>query len=107
VSASRARTGDSVVSKEPLKGKRVELAPTAAIEALQTVADDFMLRIVGVEPEEYLITDLSSLYDFIGVDDMQTGEMLASVRDEYGLDLADCPTGTCSRSSTDRHFLQS
>jgi hypothetical protein len=82
-----------VLRKGPLKGKRVELAPTTGLKALETIAEAFMLEIFGFEPGEYLITDLSSLYDFVGVDDMDAGDMLARVSEEYGLDLADLPDG--------------
>ena len=50
-----------------------------------------MLDIFGFEPGEYLITDLSSLHDFVGVDDMEIGDMRTRIRKVYGLDVADLP----------------
>ncbi|MBI4263102.1 MAG: hypothetical protein HY657_01895 [Acidobacteria bacterium] len=80
-----------VLRKGPLKGKRIEFAPTAGIEAFEEITEDFMLNIFGFEPGQYLITDLSSLHDFVGVDDMEVVDMLARIREVYGLDLADLP----------------
>jgi hypothetical protein len=77
--------------KGPPKGKRVEFAPTAGIEAFEEIAEDFMLSIFGFEPGQYLITDLSSLHDFAGVDDMEIGDMLARIHRVYGLDVVCLP----------------
>ena len=93
MSARRASAGGPVLSKGPFKGKRVELASTMGIERLENIADDFMLNIFGFEPEEYLITDQSSLHDFVGVDDMEFVDILARIRDLYRLDVADLPSG--------------
>lgn len=82
-----------VLRKGPLKGKRVEFASTARIETFEELAEDFMLNIFGFEPGHYLITDLSSLHDFVGVDDMELVDMLARIRDVYGLDVADLRSG--------------
>jgi hypothetical protein len=57
------------------------------------IAEDFMLNILGFEAGEYLITDLSSLHDFVGVDDMECADILARIRDVYRLDVADLPSG--------------
>lgn len=93
VSVAGRRTRGQRLRKGPLKGKRVELASTTGIERLENIAEDFMLSIFGFEPGEYLITDLSSLHDFVGVDDMDFVDILARIRDTYGLDVADLPTG--------------
>lgn len=82
-----------MVGKGPLKGNRVELAPATGVESLQMVANEFMREIFGLEPGAYLITDLSSLYDFVGIDRMQSAGMLARVKQVYGLDLTDLPDG--------------
>ena len=52
-----------------------------------------MLEIFGFEPGDYLITDLSSLHDFVGVEDMEIADMLTRIREAYGLDVADLPNG--------------
>jgi hypothetical protein len=41
----------------------------------------------------HLITDLSSLHDFVGVDDMECVEILLRIPSVYGLDVADLPSG--------------
>src|SRR6266542_5685380 len=83
-------TDDSrILRKGPFKGKRVDFASTGGIESFQEIAEDFMLNIFGFEPGDYLITDLSSLHDFAGVDDMEPRAMLTKIRDVYGLDVAD------------------
>ena len=90
--AARRTTGP-VLRKRPFKGKHVELASTASIERLENIADDFMLKIFGLEPGGYLITDLSSLHDFVGVEDLEFVDILARIRDVYHLDVADLPSG--------------
>ena len=82
-----------VLRKGPLKGKRVEFASTKGLERFEEVAEDFMLDIFGFEAGHYLITDLSGLHDFVGVDDMEFVDILARIRDVYGLDVADLPSG--------------
>ena len=52
-----------------------------------------MLEIFGFEPGEYLIIDLSSPHDFVGVDDMEIGDLLTRIRHAYGIDVADLPSG--------------
>ena len=83
-----------MVRKGPLKGKRVKVAAATGIKALETVAEDFMLKIFGFGPGEYFITDLSSLHDFVGVDEMEADDIHAKVREVYGLDLADLRDGS-------------
>lgn len=93
VSAKRTSAGGRVLRKEPFKGKRVELASTTGIQKFDNVAEDFMRNIFALEAGEYLITDQSSLHDFVGVDDMEFVDILARVRDVYRLDVADLPSG--------------
>ena len=87
------RGGGPVFRKGPFKGRRVELAATTGIEGFDDVAEDFMLSVFGFEAGEYLITDLSSLHDFVGVDDLEFVDILSRIRDVYGLDVADLPSG--------------
>lgn len=94
VSVRRTTPGRRILRRGPFKGKRVELASTTGIEKLEDIADDFMRDIFGFEPGEYLITDLSTLHDFAGVDDMEFADILARIRDVYRLDVADLPTGS-------------
>ena len=57
-----------IVPSGPLKGKKIQLAPTAGIEMFEGIAEDFMQRIFNLEAGDYLITDESSLHDFTRVD---------------------------------------
>ena len=93
MSAKRTRAGGLVFRKGPFKGKRVKLAATTGIERFDDVAEEFMLNVFGFEAGEYLITDLSSLHDFVGVDDMEFVDILSRIRDVYGLDVADLASG--------------
>lgn len=87
-------TDDSfMVRKGLFKGKRVELASTTGVQTFEEIAEDFMHTRFGFDPGQYLITDLSSLHDFVGVDDMEVGDMLTRIREVYGLDVADLPNG--------------
>ncbi len=90
---STRRASTTIVRKGPLKGKRVEVAPTEGIAALDAIAADFMLAVWGLDRGEYLITDLSSVYDFVGVRGMTAADINAKVHDVYGLDLADVRDG--------------
>lgn len=94
VDGSTPVTDDApVIRKDRFKGKRVEFASTAGIETFEEIAEDFMLEIFGFQPRRYLITDLSSLHDFVGVDDMEVVDMLARIRDVCQLDVADISSG--------------
>ena len=93
MSAKRTGAGGPGFRKGPFKGKRVKLAATTGIERFDDVAEEFMLNVFGFEAGEYLITDLSSLHDFVGVDDMEFVDILSRIRDAYGLDVADLASG--------------
>jgi hypothetical protein len=93
VSAKRISDRGRVVRKGRFKGKRVEFASTTGIDTLENIAEDFMLNIFGFEPGQYLITDLSSLHDFVSVDEMEFVSILARIRDVYRLDVADLASG--------------
>jgi hypothetical protein len=59
-----------VVRKGLFKGKRVELASTTGIRR-QKRSPKTLCTLFGFDPGQNLITDLSSLHDFVGVDDME------------------------------------
>jgi hypothetical protein len=92
VAAKRTRI-EPAVRKGPLKGRRVEVASMAGINALGDIVEAFMRAIFGFEPGQYLITDRSSLYDFVGVNDRGAEEIHRKIRRAYGLDLADLRDG--------------
>ena len=82
-----------IVPSGPLKGKKIELAPTAGMEMFEGIAEDFMQRIFNLEAGDYLITDESSLHDFTGVDDMKLPDIHHKIQNEYGLDVSDLKLG--------------
>jgi hypothetical protein len=80
------------IRRGPLKGKKIELASTVSISLFEGIANDFMGRVFGYEAGDYLITDESSLLDFVGVGDMELRDLEQKIRDVYGLDVSDPPT---------------
>lgn len=84
---------DKIIQSGPFKGKKIELAPTVGISLFQAIAEEFMSRIFSFEPGEYLITDESSLADFIGVGDMELADIQQKIRRVYGLDVSDLRAG--------------
>lgn len=50
-----------IIRSGPLKGMRVRFASTSQLEGYQAIADDFIERVLGLEPEECLLSDESSL----------------------------------------------
>ncbi|MBI3048025.1 MAG: hypothetical protein HYY76_06905 [Acidobacteria bacterium] len=83
-----------VLRRGPLKGKTIEMAATAGIEMYAEIAEDFMAHVFGFEPGEYLITDESSLHDFVGVDDLELAEIHRKIREAYAVDVSDLESGT-------------
>lgn len=83
---------DRIIRSGPFKGKKIEMASTAGIDLFEAIAEEFMSRIFGFEPGEYLITDESSLTDFIGVADMELADIQQKIRDVYELDVSGLAT---------------
>jgi hypothetical protein len=79
--------------RTPFKWKRIEVASTSGIELYDDIAEEFMLRILGFEPDEYLITDESSLRDFVGVDDPELAAIHRKIRGVYAVDVSDLESG--------------
>jgi len=52
---------ERIITSGPFKGKKIVFAPTTGVDMFPEIMEDFMKRILGFEPEEYLITDESSL----------------------------------------------
>ena len=78
---------DNIIKSGPLKGKRIkfEFAPRNQVEQHEAIADDFMRRIFGMEPEDYMMSDESALSDFKGVNDLDTVEAIKNrVLECYG-----------------------
>jgi hypothetical protein len=69
------------------------MASTARIEMYDDIAEEFMSHIFGLEPGEYLITDESSLHDFIGVDNLEIAAIHGRIREVYAVDVSDLESG--------------
>jgi hypothetical protein len=80
----------------PFQGKRFEIAPSTGVEMFVDIAEEFMERILGFEPGDYLITDESSLLDFLGLDadaDTELAALQQKIREEYEVEISDLPNG--------------
>jgi hypothetical protein len=84
---------DKVIRSGPLKGKRIEFAPTAGMDMFPEIAEDFMRRVLDYEPGDYLITDESSLFDFVGANDLELSAIKKKIQLIYGLDVSDTGSG--------------
>ncbi len=82
------RKPGKIIPSGPLKGKRIELAPTDELDMFRSFADEFMQEIFCMEPGSYLITDESSLRDFLGVDDLELVDIHRKIREVYGVDVS-------------------
>lgn len=79
-----------IIPSGPFKGMRIECAPTSEIDMFQSIAEDFMKRITGLDYEECLITDESNIFDFI---DFTESELSRRILDAYDLDISEIKTG--------------
>jgi hypothetical protein len=50
-----------IIPSGPLKGKKIEFAPTTGIDRFFGISKEFMKKIFDFDPGEYLISDESSL----------------------------------------------
>ena len=55
---------EHIIPSGSLKGRRIEWPSHDGVDSLREIANEFMLKIFGLEPGEYLITDESHLWDF-------------------------------------------
>ena len=84
---------NNIIPSGPFKGKKIELAPTDGVDMFQSLAEEFMEAIFGMEPGSYLITDESSLRDFKGVGDLELADMHRKIRCVYDVDVSDIQSG--------------
>jgi hypothetical protein len=80
------------VPNRPFKGYRVEMAETTYVSAFDAIAEEFMRVIFGMEPEDYLITDESTLRDFLCIFNRDLTSIYRRIQDEYGIGEADLPS---------------
>lgn len=81
------------IERSPFDGKKIRFASSTVVNILISIAEDFMKRIFGFEPGEYLITDESSLQDFTGVDDMELTDIQTKICEVYDVEVSDIKPG--------------
>ena len=85
---------DQTIPSGPFKGKKFEIASSTGVAMFVDIAEEFMERILGFEPGDYLITDESSLRDFIGLDEEgKLADLQQKIREEYEVEISDIPSG--------------
>ncbi len=87
------KENDRVIPSGPFKGKKIEYAPSTGVDMFLNISEDFMKKIFNFEPDEYLISDESSLFDFTGLDEMELTDIQKRIRDVYDLDVSDIASG--------------
>ena len=83
------KNNSRIIPSGPFKGKKIEFAPTTGIDKFRAISEDFMNKVFGLEPGEYLISDESSLYDFTGLDEMELTDIHNKIREIYNIDVSD------------------
>ena len=87
------KENDRVIPSGPFKGKKIEYAPSTGVDMFLNISEDFMKKIFYFEPDEYLISDESSLFDFTGLDEMELTDVQKKIQDVYDLDVSDIASG--------------
>ena len=82
-----------IISSGPLKGKKIDFAPTTGIDRFFEISEEFMKKIFDFELREYLISDESSLNDFTGLDEMELSDIQKRIQDVYDIDVSDIESG--------------
>ena len=67
------------------------------------IAEDFMRQTFGFEPAECLITDESSLFDFMGLDEMAMTDIHRKIQEMYEIDVSDIQSGNLLEIVTPIH----
>ena len=84
---------DRVIQSGRFKGKKIEMAPTSGLALVRDVAEDFMREIFEMEPEDYLISDESSLLDFVDSGAATLTAIHERIQQAYGVDVSGIPQG--------------
>ena len=82
-------TDEHIISDSPFKGRKIELADTTYVSIFDAIAEEFMRVVFEMEPEDYLITDESTLSDFICFFDGNMAPVYKRIGGAYGLAEAD------------------
>lgn len=83
------KNNSRIIPSGPFKGKKIGFAPTSGVDKFCAISEDFMNKIFGLGPGEYLISDESSLYDFTGLDEMQLPDIHKKIQEIYNIDISD------------------
>jgi len=94
---------DNGTHSEPSDDEKVEFASTTGVDMFAEIAGEFMVSIFGLEPGDYIITDESSLTDFVGMDQMELPDMQKKVREMYSIDVSDLRFGNLVQIFTRIH----
>jgi hypothetical protein len=87
------KNNSRIIPSGPFKGKKIEFAPTTGVNKFRAISEDFMKKIFGLKPAEYLISDESSLYDFTGLDEMQLPDIHKKIQELYNIDVSGIKSG--------------
>jgi hypothetical protein len=77
------------IKRGAFKGRRVTYAPTDRIEEFRELANDFMMEVFDLLPSDYLITDESSLRDFIEFGCSDTSPIWSRISELYSIRQVD------------------
>ena len=91
--AIEMKENDKDIPSGPFKGKKIEFASTTGVIMFPDISEDFMKKIFNLEPEQYLISDESSLFDFTGLDEIELTDIQKKIQDVYDLDVSDISSG--------------
>ena len=75
------------VLPRPGSGAPLEFASSHLVERYETLARDFLQRLLGLNHDDCFISDQSSLWDFNGGDSNDT--LYRKISDLYGVDVSD------------------
>ena len=78
---------ENIITSGLFKGKRIEFASTNGIDMFQSLSEEFMLNIFSMEPGEYLISDESSLSDFIGLEEFEIDKIKEKIYSKFGVEI--------------------
>lgn len=82
-----------MIRRGPFKGKKIEFASTSGVDEMREISEEFMERIFDFSPGDYLITDESSLRDFVDVFEPDFEVIYGRIHSEYGFDVSHIASG--------------
>lgn len=84
-----------IIRGNPYAGKKLKFsqAPTIRVASLTGLSEQFMKKIVGLDPGDYFITDESRLSDFTDFGSGDTSCLLNKIKRIFNIDVTDIPKG--------------